>query len=53
MNLNQRQETILKVLCAYLTITMLWPPILYREARIYSLMLPTPVIPQTLKVGRP
>lgn len=26
MNLNQRQQTILKVLCAYLTITMLWPP---------------------------
>ena len=26
MSLNQRQQNILKMLCAYLTITMLWPP---------------------------
>lgn len=26
MNLNHRQQTILKVFCAYLVITMLWPP---------------------------
>lgn len=26
MNLNQRQQTILKVLCAYMAATMLWPP---------------------------